>query len=102
LRTAYDAESDKTLSGTGVDKFPFTSQLYEEALRDLNVKFDRYDNNASQISRGTDIPFYSEPTDADGMGGIRDPQVQPFPAHRYQSVLWATGRHNTYTVTDSS
>jgi hypothetical protein len=99
LRTAYDAESDKTLSGTGVDKFPFTSQLYEEALRDLNVKYDRYDNNASQISRGTDTPFYSEPTDDDGMGGIRNPVG---PTHRYQSVLWATGRHNTYTVTDSS
>ncbi|MFN0149352.1 MAG: FlgD immunoglobulin-like domain containing protein, partial [bacterium] len=99
LRTSYDAESDKSLAGAGVAVFPFTSQVYEEALRDLNVKYDRYDNNASQISRGTATPFYSEPTDADGMGGIRNPATA---THRYNSVLWATGRHNHYTVTDSS
>ncbi len=100
LRTSYDSESDQGLTAAlTVQNLPFLSQMFEESLRDLNVKFDRYDNNASQISRGTNTPFYSEPTDPDGFGGVRDPQTA---THRYDAVIWATGRHNEYTVTDSS
>jgi hypothetical protein len=108
LRNAYDSESDYVSNGTinigrlqgtlSAETLPRMSQLYEEALRDLNVKFDRYDNNASQISRGSNLPFYTEPTDADGFGGIRDGSAN----HRYHTVIWATGDHRQYTVTDSS
>jgi hypothetical protein len=100
IRTVYDSESDRVLSGgLTVPNLPYLSQLFEESLRDLNLKFDRYDNNASQISRGTDTPFYTEPADADGFGGVRDPLTA---TNRYEAVIWATGTHNQYTVTDSS
>jgi hypothetical protein len=99
-RTGYDAESDKTLAGSGVVVFPRLAQLYEEALRDLNLKYDRYDNLFAQVSRGEGAgPFYAEPTNPRGFGGVRDPGPA---THRYQDVVWATGRHNQYTITDSS
>ncbi|MFN0152016.1 MAG: hypothetical protein ACKVU1_15050, partial [bacterium] len=99
-RTGYDAESDKTLAGVGTAVFPFLSQLYEEAMRDLNLKYDRYDNLFAQVSRGEGAgPFYAEPTNPRGFGGVRNPAANN---HRYQDVIWYVGRHNAYTITDSS
>ncbi len=103
---AYDSESDPTLAVTTLSAattvtFPRISQLYEEALRDLNLKFDRYDNIASFFVRGAAplLPFYVEPTDLDGSGGIRDPNTA---THRYQDVIWASGNSRVAVVYDSS
>jgi hypothetical protein len=99
-RNRYDAESDPTLGGAGIAVFPRLHQFYEEALRDLNLKFDRYDNLFSQVSRGEGAgPFYTEPTNDEGFGGIRNPVAGN---NRYQDVVWATGTHNQYTIIDSS
>lgn len=97
-RTVYDVESDPTLAGTGIEVFPFLAQLYEESLRDLNIKYDRYDDLFAQVSRGGNLGFYSEPTDQNDWGGIRTSAG----AHRYQEVIWPTGQHNEHTVLDSS
>ncbi len=100
LRDAYDPESDPALTGVSTQAFVRLSMLYEEALRDLNVKFDRYDNNTSNISRGDAThPFYTEPTDPDGFGGIREPSSA---THRYEDVIWVMGRSTQNTVNDSS
>ncbi len=98
-RTSYDVESDQTLAGISINAFPLLSQEFEESLRDLNLKFDRYDNIFAQVSRGTNLGFHTEPADKDGYGGIRN---IPAGTHRYEDVIWATGRHNQYTVLDSS
>jgi hypothetical protein len=99
-RTGYDAESDKTLTGTGVAVLPFVSQLYEEALRDLNVRYERFDNLTSNISRGQGSgAIHTEPTDKDGYGGIRNPITG---RNRYNAVIWPSAFANEYTVTDSS
>ena len=91
----YDLESDTEGDQEGIIDFPKTRQVYEESLDRLGLVYDRYDNN------GAGMEIYSQPTDADGYGGILDHQLQD-PVRRYDAVIWFTGSFNQYTVLDSS
>ena len=116
----YDLEVDPDLDYEKVIDFPYTWQVYQEALDRLGLTYDRYDNNAAGL------PLYTQPTASSGWGGILDHSgsfvtglpSSPSPggsddgtegvtktaavSRRYDAVIWFTGSFNEHTVLDSS
>ncbi len=100
--TTYDvvADIDADFGGDAVD-FPTFTTIWEESLDRLGIVYDRYDIRNSGVARGSITPFYSQPFDGDGYGGVIDHSAGL--ARRYNSVVWFFGRfNNARTVVDST
>ena len=103
----YDAvaDIDGDFGGDPID-FPTFTTIWEESLDRLGIVYDRYDIRNSGVARGTQTPFYSQPFDKDGFGGVIERDYQNNGAilgRRYNSVIWFFGRfNNARTVVDST
>ena len=100
--TTYDVVSDidGDFGGDAVD-FPTFTSIWEESLDRLGIIYDRYDIRNSGWARGSETPFYSQPFDHDGYGGVMDHTGSA--VRRYDSVIWFFGRfNNARTVVDST
>ena len=88
----YDvvADLDGDFGGDPSDFATFTT-IWEESLDRLGIVYDRYDVANSGESRGPRTPYYTQPFDPGGYGGVLDHRFGSL-QRRYRTVIASYGR----------